>query len=655
MSSTNKTTYYELPQFVENDIFNPLVDDNYAYEKIDTALHNIANAEADDAAEIVSIKSRLDSAEGDIDALEAQNGSDVLTTVAQTLSGAVNELKSGEDSLDGRLDVVEDDINNVSTGLKAKVAALETQNGSEVLDTTAQTLSGAINEIKTTISNIVNVKSFGAVGDGVTDNADAFEAAIDALYTANKTGGVLFVPAGIYLFSREVNLYRNQNYDYDMEEANTIGYSNHEGITANIIIIGDTRDNTILRSSGNHSIFKTSSAEPHALQNFTFKDVMFDGNNVAPTSFNFTNTAQTRDCEFYNCSFNRFTEAGFKYISTVALGEQMKLSFNYCRFGDNGAGVIICGDLAMFNGCRMEYNTYYGVVVGDPDKVRTGHIISFKDCIIQYNARNYSDNPAYAQVAFKGGSRDVSFTNCYFEYKTSVSEPREDAIITFTDCTANRVTIDKCYFGLMECIAPMYRGALGIVDSLSVINSIIRNYSTSNTTPVLLYVPDSVNDGYSRSINEMNNAFYQRGDIHLNAVGLTNKGGYQAPNNSLSSGVLTFKQKEDFGGRQLCIIGGTFTANAVRLMKEFGDFTVTKDADNVGVFHVAFGRASDSYGGAAYSYPVYAHCTLANPAYAVKIDNRSAAGFDIITGSIANDTFTPSYQPFEFVAFYSCL
>ena len=147
MSSTNKTTHYELPQFVENDIFNPLVDDNDAYEKIDTALYNIADAEADNAAEIVGIKGRLDTAEGKVTALETQNGTDVLTTVAQTLSGAVNELKSGEDSLDGRLDVVEDDINNVTTGLKAKVTALETQNGSEVLETTAQTLSGAVNEL----------------------------------------------------------------------------------------------------------------------------------------------------------------------------------------------------------------------------------------------------------------------------------------------------------------------------------------------------------------------------------------------------------------------------------------------------------------------------------------------------------------------------
>lgn len=155
MSSTNKTTYYELPQYTENDIFNPLADDNDAYEKIDTALHNIANAEADDASEIIGIKSRLDSAEGDIDAIEAQNGNSVLTTTAQTLSGAINELNSDISSLDGRLDIVEDEINNANTGLKAKVAsdelkisALETQNGNTPLTTSAQTISGAINELK---------------------------------------------------------------------------------------------------------------------------------------------------------------------------------------------------------------------------------------------------------------------------------------------------------------------------------------------------------------------------------------------------------------------------------------------------------------------------------------------------------------------------
>lgn len=214
MSSTNKTTYYELPQFVDDDIFNPLVDDNDAYDKIDTALHQIADAEADDASEIVGVKSRVTTAEGKIEALETQNGVEVLTTTAQTLSGAVNELDGDVSSLDGRLDVVEDDINNVNTGLKVKVSALETQNGSEVLTTTAQTLSGAVNELDGDVADIkaqngnevltttaqtlsgavnelksdiayVTPEMFGAVGDGVADDTQALADAVEYGNTYN--------------------------------------------------------------------------------------------------------------------------------------------------------------------------------------------------------------------------------------------------------------------------------------------------------------------------------------------------------------------------------------------------------------------------------------------------------------------------------------
>ena len=196
MSSTNKTTYYELPQFVDSDLFNPLVDDNDAYSKIDTALHNIADAEANDASEIVAVKGRVTTAEGKIEALESQNGVEVLTTTAQTLSGAINELDGDVASLDGRLDVVEDDINNENIGLKVKVDnlgtrmtsaegdidALETLTGSGTLDTVAQTLVGAVNENFdkiATYGTIYTPEMFGAVGDGVADDTTAVQSAIN--------------------------------------------------------------------------------------------------------------------------------------------------------------------------------------------------------------------------------------------------------------------------------------------------------------------------------------------------------------------------------------------------------------------------------------------------------------------------------------------
>lgn len=140
---TNETVNYKLSQFVGTDIPNPLVDYNGDMEKIDTAIKNVADAAV---------------AEGDrVTALETQNGSETLDTTAQTLSGAVNELKGGVDGLDTRMTTAEGKIitdestlatavSNIST-LAGKVSAVETKVGSAVLVTTAQDLSGAVNEL----------------------------------------------------------------------------------------------------------------------------------------------------------------------------------------------------------------------------------------------------------------------------------------------------------------------------------------------------------------------------------------------------------------------------------------------------------------------------------------------------------------------------
>ena len=140
MAHTNKTTNYELPQYVGSDIINPLVDTNDAYQTIDTQMKANADAAAEAASAASGVGDRATTLEGKVEALETQNGSEVLTTTAQTLSGAVNEI-------DGEL-------NTPTTGIVARVVAagtditnLKNQCGNTPLDTTAQTLSGAINEL----------------------------------------------------------------------------------------------------------------------------------------------------------------------------------------------------------------------------------------------------------------------------------------------------------------------------------------------------------------------------------------------------------------------------------------------------------------------------------------------------------------------------
>ena len=150
MAHTNETANYHLSQFVGADIFNALTDYNGDMEKIDTAIKGVADASAGYASDIAD--------------LEIQNGSETLTTTAQTLSGAVNELDSETGDLNTRLTTAEGKITadegtlatavgNIST-LAGKVSGLETKVGSAVLTTTASDCSGAINELDADISTL---------------------------------------------------------------------------------------------------------------------------------------------------------------------------------------------------------------------------------------------------------------------------------------------------------------------------------------------------------------------------------------------------------------------------------------------------------------------------------------------------------------------
>lgn len=52
-----------------------------------------------------------------------------------------------------------------------------------------------------TLMNVVSVTDFGAVGDGITDNTQAFQAAMNSLATSNTSGGgTVYVPSGLFAF-----------------------------------------------------------------------------------------------------------------------------------------------------------------------------------------------------------------------------------------------------------------------------------------------------------------------------------------------------------------------------------------------------------------------------------------------------------------------
>lgn len=196
MSHVSTTTHYNLPIYGGTDIINPLTDFNGTNEAVDTAIYEVSQALASGVTDITDVKNKV--------------GDASLDTASQNLSGAVNELKSAIDTQAGDITDVESNVGtlqsqmatttgNITTlnttvaGLQTEVSGkasqtavntLATKVGTDALITTADNLSGAVNELKNDIEKTLPTRTpnVSITGDGVktlntilTEIADAID------------------------------------------------------------------------------------------------------------------------------------------------------------------------------------------------------------------------------------------------------------------------------------------------------------------------------------------------------------------------------------------------------------------------------------------------------------------------------------------------
>ena len=197
MASTNKTTHYDLPQWIGTDKPTFLGDMNQAYEDIDTAIYNAATAASNAASAAGSAQSAAATAQSaaesagstasaantlattaNTNAVSALNaiGSTPLQTTAQTLTAAVNEVL--HDIPDDATDIPYD---NQTSGLSAS------------------TVQGAIDEIaqggggvgEWTLLGSVNAPASSG-GSPSTQSVTVPATAKELLITMTNASGVVF-------------------------------------------------------------------------------------------------------------------------------------------------------------------------------------------------------------------------------------------------------------------------------------------------------------------------------------------------------------------------------------------------------------------------------------------------------------------------------
>lgn len=126
----------------------------------------------------------------DINTLDERVDTIITTPVEDVSAEEIIDARGGNPTLGKRFENIETAIEELDE-IKDE---LDEHKADKVTDATKNP-HGAFTEFA---HRAVNVKWFGAVGDGVTDDTQALQAALASL---GNSGGLVFVPAGTYLFN----------------------------------------------------------------------------------------------------------------------------------------------------------------------------------------------------------------------------------------------------------------------------------------------------------------------------------------------------------------------------------------------------------------------------------------------------------------------
>jgi hypothetical protein len=171
----------------------------------------------------------------------------------------------------------------------------------------------------------LNVRDFGAAGDGVTNDGPAFQAALDALATAG--GGTLFVPEGKYAITTPVT-------------------KNFAGLASSITIKGveSLTPVTPTSSTGNDlaeglglltEVYPRTGVAANAfsiygLQSLVVKDIAFVGTEGVDTDA--ANTLYFSDIEKAQVKHSEFNSLATIYGGSIVSAERSDLEVTQCKF-----------------------------------------------------------------------------------------------------------------------------------------------------------------------------------------------------------------------------------------------------------------------------------------------------------------------------------
>ena len=257
------------------------------------------------------------------------------------------------------------------------------------------------------------VTNFGAKGDGVADDTDAFENAIDS---AAITGSVVLVPAGIYRLTRSLTVPNGVSISGEgmgsepLQTPYNGSLIKYEGNNFAIIISGHTsglRDLTIRDNSGNTAIGGVLvKAQGRLVENVLLSNVLISGFiNGTALKLQASNNGGIAYATFYNVRI-RHAKTGIHIIQD---------NNSFVNSNSFYSGVISGG--AFDFGILVEggnNNIFYSTII-EPPVSTIGHFVVKKGEVQGYEIRieGSQQSPAIPLILFEPGTQNSELTGTY--------------------------------------------------------------------------------------------------------------------------------------------------------------------------------------------------------------------------------------------------
>lgn len=259
----------------------------------------------------------------------------------------------------------------------------------------------------------LNVKDFGAIGDGSTNDTAAIQGAINAL-PGPGSGGTIYFPPGTYVCTSTIDL------------------------RAGVHLVGSGWGSTIIRCSGAAPGIRCSQGSL-SYANISIRDIQIDGTAGASSTVDVLSFTNCIGVSIVRC-----------YISNgdycIAMNTCQHVVIENCECiapDDYGIYLTACSIVAITATKVSQAAGTYAI------------LISGSSSMVTVTSCYFSGNSAVATLAHLAGVTGVSFIGCRFDGATG-------AIVTTSTAASSGVLFESCYFSTSGNVTYIDMGSTGL-------------------------------------------------------------------------------------------------------------------------------------------------------------------------------------------------